>query len=283
MFFYTDTADAPWSIVKSDDKKRARLNCMRHFLASIDYPGKDHAVVGEPDPRIVARAAQVMDQAGHILDTARHPAMKRTLMSLPPLDWNSRYAGTDYLFGRAPAGFVGTSLPFLAPGSRVLCLADGEGRNGVGYALAGHRVTSMETSENAQAKARALAAEAGVTLDFVLSRIEDWDWTADAWDAVAAIFIQFAPPPMRAAIHRGIARTLRPGGLALIHGYAPRQVENGTGGPRDPAHLYTLEGLRADFPGWEVLREADNDATIAEGTAHVGRSALVDFIARKPG
>lgn len=204
-------------------------------------------------------------------------------MSLPPLDWNSRFAGTDYLFGRAPAAFVGTSLPYLAPGARVLCLADGEGRNGVGYAREGHRVTSMEASENAQAKARALAAEAGVTVDFALSRIEDWDWTPGAFDAVAAIFIQFAPPPMRTAIHRGIATTLRPGGLALIHGYAPRQVANGTGGPKDPAHLYTLDLLRADFPGWEVLRAKDYDADIAEGSAHVGRSALVDFIARKPG
>jgi hypothetical protein len=56
MFFYTDTADAPWVIVKSNDKKRARLNCMRHFLSTIDYPNKDHAVIGAPDPLIVGRA-----------------------------------------------------------------------------------------------------------------------------------------------------------------------------------------------------------------------------------
>lgn len=77
MFFYTDTADAPWVIVKSDDKKRARLNCMKHFLSNIDYPEKDHDVVGEPDPRIVARAAQMMDQSGHILDAVQHPAKRR--------------------------------------------------------------------------------------------------------------------------------------------------------------------------------------------------------------
>ncbi|MCA0206707.1 MAG: polyphosphate kinase 2 [Proteobacteria bacterium] len=60
MFFYTDTADAPWTIVKSKDKKRARLNCMKHFLASLDYPGKDPEVVGQPDPLIVGRARHVM-------------------------------------------------------------------------------------------------------------------------------------------------------------------------------------------------------------------------------
>ena len=53
MFFYTDTADAPWTVIRSNDKKRARLNCMRHFLASLDYPDKDETVATPPDPRIL--------------------------------------------------------------------------------------------------------------------------------------------------------------------------------------------------------------------------------------
>jgi len=53
MFFYTDTADAPWTIIKSDDKKRARINCMQHFLTHLPYPGKDEDVVTGPDPLIV--------------------------------------------------------------------------------------------------------------------------------------------------------------------------------------------------------------------------------------
>lgn len=77
MFFYTDTADAPWTIVKSNDKKRARLNCMRHFLSTIDYPGKDLTVIGTVDPLIVGHAAQVIGGAGHILDTAQHPVLRK--------------------------------------------------------------------------------------------------------------------------------------------------------------------------------------------------------------
>ncbi|MEH7827598.1 polyphosphate kinase 2 [Gemmobacter denitrificans] len=77
MFFYTDTADAPWTIVKSNDKKRARLNCMRHFLSSLDYPNKDHAVIGTPDPLIVGRASQVIGGHGHILDTALPPDFRK--------------------------------------------------------------------------------------------------------------------------------------------------------------------------------------------------------------
>lgn len=77
MFFYTDTADAPWTIVKSNDKKRARLNCMRHFLSTLDYPDKDLTVVTPPDPLIVGHAGHVIHQAEHILGSAQHPAQRR--------------------------------------------------------------------------------------------------------------------------------------------------------------------------------------------------------------
>ena len=77
MFFYTDTADAPWTIIKSNDKKRARLNCMRHFLSSLDYPGKDDSVVQKPDPLIVGHAAHVVRKSEHILGAALHPNQRR--------------------------------------------------------------------------------------------------------------------------------------------------------------------------------------------------------------
>jgi len=66
MFFYTDTADAPWTIVKSDDKKRARLNCMQHFLSKLDYPGKNEHVVRGPDPLIVGSSSQVIEKDRHL-------------------------------------------------------------------------------------------------------------------------------------------------------------------------------------------------------------------------
>ena len=78
MFFYTDTADAPWTVIKSNDKKRARLNCMMHFLNSLDYPGKDHSVVTGPDPLIVATAQHVLHGADHILGKSLHPDVRKT-------------------------------------------------------------------------------------------------------------------------------------------------------------------------------------------------------------
>ncbi|SFS15928.1 polyphosphate kinase 2 [Yoonia litorea] len=77
MFFYTDTKDAPWTVVKSNDKKRARLNCMRHFLSTLDYPGKDLEVAKAPEPEIVGSAKKVVHHADHILGTALHPDTRR--------------------------------------------------------------------------------------------------------------------------------------------------------------------------------------------------------------
>ena len=73
MFFYTDTKDAPWTVVKSNDKKRARINCMRHFLSTLDYPGKDPGIALPPQPEIVGSAKKVVHRADHILGTALHP------------------------------------------------------------------------------------------------------------------------------------------------------------------------------------------------------------------
>ena len=67
MFFYTDTADAPWTVVKSDDKKRARINCMRDFLSHLDYPDKDEEIVELCDPLIVGPASRIYERDEHPL------------------------------------------------------------------------------------------------------------------------------------------------------------------------------------------------------------------------
>ncbi|OOY21715.1 polyphosphate kinase 2 [Thioclava sp. DLFJ5-1] len=81
MFFYTDTADAPWTIVKSNDKKRARLNCMKHFLSTLDYPDKDPTIATPPDPLIVGHASHVVHSSEHILGASLHPDQRRVTKS----------------------------------------------------------------------------------------------------------------------------------------------------------------------------------------------------------
>ncbi|MBB5514576.1 polyphosphate kinase 2 [Rubricella aquisinus] len=78
MFFYTDTKDAPWTVIKSDDKKRARLNCMQHFLDTLPYPDRNHRIAKGPDPLIVGEAAHVIHQDSHILGKSLHPEQRKS-------------------------------------------------------------------------------------------------------------------------------------------------------------------------------------------------------------
>lgn len=171
---------------------------------------------------------------------------------------------------------------FLAPGSRVLVVADGEGRNSVHLAGLGHDVLAMDGSGNALEKARALARDRGVRVDYRQGDVLTWDWEAEPFDAVLAVFIQFVGPAERALVFEGMTRALRPGGLLLLHGYAPRQVDYGTGGPPFRENMYTLPLLRDAFDGFEILEARDYDAEIDDGEGHSGLSGLIDFLARKP-
>lgn len=194
--------------------------------------------------------------------------------------WDQRYDRPDYLFGTRPAQFLVDQANHIPDNSRILCVADGEGRNSVYLAELGHKVTAFDASPIGVGKAQELAAQRGVELQLEISGVEDWDWS-NQYDAVVAIFIQFATPDLRQQLFRQMVEAIRPGGLLLLHGYAPRQVEYGTGGPPQASHMYTLDMLQQVFAKLQILRLEDYDAFIDEGEGHSGNSALVDLIARK--
>jgi len=198
------------------------------------------------------------------------------------MDWNSRYATEDYLFGTAPSGFLTAHPGLVPPGARTLCVADGEGRNSVWLALQGCEVTAFDASPNALAKAQRLADGAGVAPRFAVATVEDWDWGAAEYDLVVGVFIQFAPPAKRDALFAAMRHALAPGGRLMLHGYTPRQVDYGTGGPKDPANMYTPEMLQDAFSDLTILRLAAYEQELSEGAGHSGRSALIDFIGDAP-
>ena len=140
----------------------------------------------------------------------------------------------------------------------------------------------MDSSVRGLEKAKRLAVEKSVTVDFRQADIDQWDWSPETYDNVVAVFIQFSPPEMRQRVFDGIRRTLKPGGILLLHGYTPKQVEYGTGGPPNPENMYTKALLTRSFAEFEILRLEEYEAEIAEGTGHKGHSALIDFIGRKP-
>jgi len=145
--------------------------------------------------------------------------------------WNGRFSADGYVFGTEPNAFLATQRARLAPGMRALSVADGEGRNSVWLARQGLAVTAFDFSPVGLDKARALARESGVSVDYFQSDIYAWDWSAQAYDVVAAIFIQFAAPAQRERIFTGLSEALAPGGLLILQGYRPEQLAYGTGGP----------------------------------------------------
>jgi len=194
--------------------------------------------------------------------------------------WNTRFASEDYVFGTAPNAFLASQRRLLKSG-RALAIADGEGRNGVWLARQGLDVLSVDFSSVALAKALKLAAEAGVTLQTECTDLAAWNWGPPRFDVVAAIFIQFASPPLRDLIFQRMKDVLKPGGLLLLEGYRPEQLGYKTGGPSRLENLYTAPMLREAFGDMTIIHLAEYDEDISEGTGHKGMSALIDLVAQK--
>ena len=196
--------------------------------------------------------------------------------------WEDRFATPDYVFGTEPSQFLKAHAHLLQAGQTALAIADGEGRNSVYMAGLGLHVTAMDSAANGVAKARKLAKDKGVSVDFRLADLRTWDWNTAQYDVIVGIFFQFAEPAFRAQIFDGIKAALKPGGLLLLHGYEVRQLGYGTGGPKEADQLYTTQMLEDRFGHWDVLSLRDYDAELQEGQGHSGPSALVDLVARRP-
>jgi SAM-dependent methyltransferase len=192
--------------------------------------------------------------------------------------WEGRYAPESYLFGTAPNAFLVAQKPTLPKHGRALSVADGEGRNGVWLAEQGLDVVSMDFSPAGQVKARALAASRGVSIATHQVDVSTWEWPVAAFDVIVVIFAQ---PLERTRLFAGVKLALKPGGLLLIEGYPPKQLEYDTGGPSDIARLYTREMLEAGFSDFSEVRIDEYEAEIYEGDGHGGMSALIDLIATK--
>lgn len=195
--------------------------------------------------------------------------------------WNGRFSAPDYLFGTEPNRFLASHKALFRPGQRALCVADGEGRNSVWLAEQGLEVVAFDFSAVGVEKARRLAAGRGVRVAYEVAGVYDWAWPQESFDAVAAIFVQFADPAMRSFMFERMTRALKRGGVLLLEGYTPKQLEYRTGGPSRLENLYTADMLRAAFAELEILELREYEAELGEGAAHAGRSAVVDLVARR--
>jgi len=196
--------------------------------------------------------------------------------------WDERYSGDEYFYGTEPNAFVVSQHVRLKAGMKCLAVADGEGRNGVWLAQQGMDVLSVDASPVAQTKAQRLAQQRGVQMRFAQIDMLNWDGVGETFDVVVAIFIQFVGPGQRAQQFANLKRYLKPGGMLLLQGYTPRQLDYKTGGPSQVENLYTETMLREAFADMDILHLVEHDDILHEGDGHKGMSALIDLVVRKP-
>ena len=193
--------------------------------------------------------------------------------------WDDRYRREDYAYGTEPNDFLRGEAARI-PAGRVLCLADGEGRNGVFLASLGHAVTSVDLSAEGLRKAERLARQRGVTLDLVQADLAEYDLEANAFSGIVSIFAHL-PVAARKRLYTQIPRALVAGGAFVLESYRPEQLAFATGGPRDAALLPTLAELTTELGALELVVARDAEREIHEGTFHDGQSATVQVIAVK--
>jgi SAM-dependent methyltransferase len=197
--------------------------------------------------------------------------------------WNERFNKVEFIFGTEPNQYLlEKASQYLKPNQMVLSIADGEGRNGVWLAKQGMQVVAFDASDVALAKAKQFAKENQVELEYIFSDVDSFAWHTNTYDAVIGIFIQFADPAMRERIFQKTYEALKPGGIFILQGYTPKQLEYKTGGPSLIEHLYTEELLRGLAQDFNILELQSYERELSEGPRHSGMSALLGLLAQKP-
>lgn len=195
-------------------------------------------------------------------------------------DWDARYAEAGWAFGTEPNDFLREQAHHLSAGGRVLCLAEGEGRNAVWLAQLGFEVTGVDVASVGLEKAQRLAAEREVTITTEVADLERFAFGVAAWDGIVSIFAH-VPPAVRQRVHAQVLSALKPGGVLVLEAYRPQQLERGTGGPPDDERMLDLERLRPELGTleWLIAREVERE--VIEGRYHTGRASTVQLVARR--
>jgi SAM-dependent methyltransferase len=195
--------------------------------------------------------------------------------------WNDRYKHEVYAYGSEPNDFLREHAGLFPERSRIVSLAEGEGRNAVFLARQGHLVRGLDFSEEGQRKALRLAEAHGVEIEYELADLCHYDLGEAAWDGVVSVFCHLSEND-RPGLFRAVTRALRPGGIFLLESYNKEQLALGTGGPKDAAYLLSKAEVEQAFQSFEILLCHDLLRTIEEGDHHSGTGSVTQFIARKP-
>jgi 2-polyprenyl-3-methyl-5-hydroxy-6-metoxy-1,4-benzoquinol methylase len=193
--------------------------------------------------------------------------------------WNERYAETAYAYGQEANDFLKAQQ--IGSDLKVLCLAEGEGRNGVYLAGLGNDVTCIDYSEEGLKKTSQLAAQNGVEVSCICADLGEINLVENSWDVIVAIFAHF-PKPVKSHIWPQIFTALKPGGKLIMEVYDQEQLRFGTGGPQHLELLYSKEELQELLVGaYQIFQTDKVYREVQEGTYHNGASATIQVLATK--
>ncbi|BHH81962.1 methyltransferase domain-containing protein [Desulforhopalus sp. 52FAK] len=194
--------------------------------------------------------------------------------------WDQRYSEPGYAYGTDPNDFLAASLKYIPTGGNVLCMADGEGRNSVFLARQGFEVTAVDSSTVAMKKAQRLAEQHGVEVTTVVDDLSRFTFTPNQYDAIISIFCHL-PPPLRKTVHQSVVYSLKQGGIYVLEGYTPKQLQYGTGGPPIVELLMNLSEITEEISPLTILHGLELERNVQEGKLHKGLGAVVQLIAQK--
>lgn len=195
--------------------------------------------------------------------------------------WDQRYNEEGFAYGTEPNDFLKSESFRIAKGGRVLCLAEGEGRNAVFLAKQGYSVTAVDLSPVGLQKAERLALEHGVEISMIVADLADYDLGREDWDGIVSIAAH-VPPSLRKKLHAQVISALKTDGVFILEAYSKRQLEmDGVGGPANKELLMSLDELKVELDGLELILASEVERDISEGKYHQGESAVVQVVASK--
>lgn len=194
--------------------------------------------------------------------------------------WNERYQGTDFAYGKDPNDFLKSSFSQI-PMGKVLCLAEGEGRNAVFLARQGYAVTAVDQSPVGLKKAQGLAAQNCVEIKTVTADLSQFEIQPDAWNGIVSIWAHL-PSLVRADLHKRCVTGLASEGVFLLEAYSPHQLGRGTGGPENIDLLMDLEQVKKELSGLVFVHAQERVRPIQEGKFHNGMSSVIQILGKNP-
>jgi len=193
--------------------------------------------------------------------------------------WDERFNTAEYIYGTEPNDFL-VAVAAHIPAGKVLCLADGEGRNGVYLATLGYEVTAVDQSAVGLEKARKLAQSKSVKLTTIQANLADFEIEADTWDGIVSIYCHL-PSHLRKSLYPQVVQGLKLNGVFVLEGFSPQQLQYDTGGPKDLDLLPDLVTLQQELNplSWEVSQALERE--LQEGRYHNGQAAVIQILGRK--